>query len=47
MEQEAREILGTVLATETQLPTNLAEELRQCFAPFGGIDLPIAAPFRE
>jgi antitoxin FitA len=39
-EEEARNILRTALAGGAQTPANLAEALRQRFAPFGGVDLP-------
>jgi len=41
MEEEAREILRSELARpEHQQPLNVAQAIRQLFAPFGGVDLP-------
>ncbi len=45
MEQEARELLQTVLAQPEPQPENLGEAIRSLFAPFGGVDLKI--PKRE
>jgi len=39
MEQEAREILKTVLAQTSKKTTNLAERVREIFAPLGGVEL--------
>jgi len=39
MEQEAREILRTVLAQTPKKNTNLAERIREIFAPLGGVEL--------
>lgn len=39
MEQEAREILRTVLALTPKKNTNLAERVREIFAPIGGVEL--------
>lgn len=40
MEEEAREILRSELARPEQQQQNVAEAIRQLFAPFGGVDLP-------
>lgn len=40
MEDEARDILRTVLSREQAQPTNLAATIRARFAPLGGVDLP-------
>jgi len=40
MEEEAREILRSVLSTPAPPPGNIAEAIRRRFAPFGGLDLP-------
>ncbi len=40
MEDEARDMLRTALATERQPPRNLASAIRRRFSPLGGIDLP-------
>ncbi len=45
MEDEARDILRTALATESPTPPNLAEAIRQRFSALGGIQLTI--PPRE
>ncbi len=45
MEQEAREILKAELNKPEAPLTNLAEEIRKLFAPFGGVELQI--PPRE
>ena len=46
MEEEAREILRASLnEPAAQPPENLAEAIRQLFAPFGGVDLEL--PERE
>ncbi len=49
MEEEARDILRMALAGGARTPANLADALRQRFAPFGGIDLPELpdAPLRD
>ena len=39
MEQEAREILRTALRASPHKPANLAEAIRQRFAPLGGVEL--------
>lgn len=43
MEDEARNILRTVLAEEPGLPRNLAEAIRLRFQPFGGVELRLPA----
>lgn len=40
MEEEAREILRSALATPPRPRQNLAEAIRELFAPFGGVELP-------
>jgi plasmid stability protein len=40
MEQEAREILRSALSTPSPQPQNLAQAIRDLFAPFGGVELP-------
>jgi len=45
MEQEAREILKTELGQPARAPKNLADAIREIFAPFGGVELRI--PPRE
>lgn len=40
MEDEARDILRTVLNREHVQPTNLVAAIRARFAPLGGVDLP-------
>ena len=40
MEEEARQILKTVLREKQTPGTNLAESIRRRFAPFGGVNLP-------
>ena len=45
MEDEARDILRTVLATRNQSSSNLAESIRLRFSQFGGVD--ISVPPRE
>lgn len=40
MEDEARDILRTVLSREQAQPTNLTATIRARFAPLGGVDLP-------
>jgi antitoxin FitA len=44
MEQEARELLKAALST-AEPTTNIGEEIRKIFAPFGGVNLKI--PPRE
>lgn len=39
MEQEAREILKSVLARAPKKQTNLAERVREIFSPLGGVEL--------
>jgi plasmid stability protein len=39
MEQEAREILKSILARTAKKDTNLAERIRAIFAPLGGVEL--------
>jgi plasmid stability protein len=39
MEEEAREILRSALAASSRTNENLAEMIRQRFAPLGGIEL--------
>jgi len=39
MEQEAREILKSVLAQSPKRKGNLAERVREIFAPLGGVEL--------
>lgn len=40
MEAEARSILNEAVAAEREHPeVNLAEAIRRCFAPLGGVDL--------
>ena len=48
MEQEARLILREAVAPEPE-PKNLAQFIRDCFAPYGGVDLelPPREPARE
>jgi plasmid stability protein len=45
MEQEAREILRIELGQPSKPPKNLADAIREIFAPFGGVELQI--PRRE
>ena len=49
MENEARDILRTVLAQEPAQPGNLADAIRKRIEPLGGVDLPLPArgPMRE
>ncbi len=49
MEEEAREILRAALSTAPPLKGNLAERIRQRFAPLGGVELklPRRDPIRE
>ena len=48
MEEEARVILREAVGREPE-PENLARFIRECFAPFGGVDLelPPRGPMRE
>ena len=48
MEAEARLILHEAVAPEPE-PKNLAQFIRDCFAPYGGVDLelPPREPVRE
>lgn len=39
MEQEAREILKSVLARASKKQANLAERIREIFGPLGGVEL--------
>lgn len=39
MEQEAREILKSVLARSSKKSANLAERIRAIFGPLGGVEL--------
>ena len=45
MEEEAREILEAALRAESPQRRNLAESIRRCVAPLGGVEL--AIPSRE
>jgi len=49
MEDEARDILRTVLAREPGRPRNLADAIRGRIEPLGGVDLllPARGPIRE
>jgi plasmid stability protein len=49
MEDEARDILRSVLNQETAPPVNLADAIRARFAPLGGFDIPEVPrePMRE
>jgi antitoxin FitA len=49
MEEEAREILRTALSAAPPAKGNLAEKIRQRFAPFGGVELklPRRDPIRK
>ena len=49
MEDEARNILRAALAQDAPKPRNLAEAIRQRFAPLGGVELrlPVREPIRE
>ena len=40
MEEEAREILRSALSAPRAQQQNVAEAIRELFAPFGGVDLP-------
>ena len=48
MEEEARLILREAVGREAE-PKNLAAFIRECFAPFGGVELelPSRGPMRE
>ena len=48
MEEEARIILREAVGQEAE-PNNLASFIRECFEPFGGVDLelPPRLPIRE
>ena len=48
MEEEARVILREAVDREAE-PENLASFIRECFAPFGGVDIeiPPREPMRE
>ena len=48
MEEEARVILREAVGEEPE-PKNLATFIRECFAPYGGVDLelPPREPMRE
>jgi antitoxin FitA len=43
MEEEARSILRSAVASEEPVGVDLAEAVRRRFRPFGGVDLPAAA----
>jgi antitoxin FitA len=49
MEEEAREILRAALGAAPPVKGNLAERIRQRFAPFGGVELklPRRDPIRK
>lgn len=49
IEDEARAILRSALATDTPQPDNLAAAIRRRMTPLGGVDLAIAPrePIRE
>ena len=49
MEEEARDILRTVLAQEPAQAENLADAIRRRVEPFGGFELPLRprGPMRE
>jgi antitoxin FitA len=49
MEEEAREILKTALATDISPSENLAVAIRRIFEPLGGVELeiPPREPIRE
>ena len=49
MEDEARNILRTVLSSAEVTPGNLAEAIRRRFEPLGGVqlELPTREPMRE
>ena len=42
MEDEARDILRVALAEDSAAPQDLGLAIRRRFAPFGGIEVPIA-----
>ena len=42
MEDEARDILRTALAEDQPLPQDLGLAIRRRFAPFGGVEMPVA-----
>jgi antitoxin FitA len=42
MEDEARDILRTAPAEDQPLPQDLGLALRRRFAPFGGVEVPVA-----
>lgn len=45
MEEEARQILRAAVAPRPEVPENLADGIRELFAPLGGVDLDL--PPRE
>lgn len=49
MEDEARNILRSAVAKDTATSRNLAQSIRQRFAPLGGVELELPArePMRE
>ena len=49
MEQEAREILRSVLAVEAAPTRNLGTAIHELFSPYGGVelDIPPRDPMRE
>ncbi len=49
MEQEAREILTSALNQPQEPPKNLAQAIRDIFAPLGGVELqiPPRGPIRD
>jgi plasmid stability protein len=49
MEDEARNILRAALARDSVTPRNLAQSIRERFAPLGGADIavPERTPMRE
>ena len=49
MEEEARLILREAVTDERAAPKDLAKFTRECFAPFGGVELelPPREPMRE
>jgi antitoxin FitA len=42
MEEEARQVLTAALEEEPKRPLNLAESIRELFAPLGGVELEIS-----
>jgi antitoxin FitA len=40
MEEEARQILQAALSAPTVKPPNIADSIRELFAPLGGVELP-------